>query len=95
MGGTLLFGTDVGYMEDYTTQGEFEGLRKSGLTWRDVLAMLTTNPAARMGVQDRKGTVAVGKLADLTILAADPATDLSNFARVQAVVRSGAEVWHR
>ncbi len=95
MGGTLLFGTDVGYMTDYSTEGEFEALGKSGLNWRDVLALLTTNPATRMGVQDRKGTVAPGKPADLVILDADPATDLKNFSRVQAVVRSGAVVWQR
>jgi imidazolonepropionase-like amidohydrolase len=57
--------------------------------------MLTTNPALRMGVQDRKGTVSAGKLADLVILDADPATDLKNFSRVQTVVRSGAVIWKR
>ena len=95
LGGTLLFGTDVGYMTDYTTEGEFDGLGKSGLNWQDVLAMLTTNPAARMGVQNRKGTVTTGKLADLVILDADPAAGLKNFSRVRTVVRSGAVVWQR
>jgi imidazolonepropionase-like amidohydrolase len=95
LGGTLLFGTDVGYMTDYSTEGEFDALGKCGLTWQDVLAMLTTNPALRMGVQDRKGTVSAGKLADLVILDADPATDLKNFSRVQTVVRSGAVIWKR
>jgi imidazolonepropionase-like amidohydrolase len=57
--------------------------------------MLTTNPAARMGQSERKGTVAPGMMADLTILSADPAADLLNFARVQAVVRSGALVYSR
>ena len=57
--------------------------------------MLTRNPAARMGVSDSKGTVTRGKLADLTILEADPANDLTNFSRVHAVVRSGRVVWHR
>jgi imidazolonepropionase-like amidohydrolase len=95
LGGTLLFGTDVGYMTDYSTEGEFEALGKCGLDWRDVLAMLTTNPATRMGVQDRKGTVTAGKLADLVVLNADPAADLKNFSRVQVVVRSGAVVWQR
>lgn len=94
-GGTLLFGTDVGYMTDYSTEGEFAALAKCGLTWQDVLAMLTTNPAERMGQSSRKGTIAAGKLADLTILSADPATDLTNFAKVQAVVRSGAVIWQR
>ena len=92
-GGTLLFGTDVGYMTDYSTEGEFEALGKCGLGWHDVLAMLTTNPAARMGMQDRKGTVAAGKLADLVVLDADPAQDLKNFSRVKVVLRSGAVVW--
>ncbi len=95
LGGTLLFGTDVGYMTDYTTEGEFVELGKSGLDWRTVLGMLTTNPASRMGVSDSKGTIAPGKLADLTILDADPANDLTNFSRVHAVVRSGKVVWHR
>ncbi len=95
MGGTLIFGTDVGYMTDYTTEGEYEGLGKSGLNATDVLAMLTTNPAARLGVSDRKGTVTPGKLADLTILDADPAQQLTNFARVRAVVRSGKVIWQK
>jgi imidazolonepropionase-like amidohydrolase len=95
LGGTLIFGTDVGYMTDYTTEGEFTELGKSGLDWKTVLAMLTTNPVARMGVSASKGTIAPGKLADLTILDADPATDLANFSRVHAVVRSGKVVWRR
>ncbi|MGC2615080.1 MAG: amidohydrolase family protein [Terracidiphilus sp.] len=95
LGGTLIFGTDVGYMSDYTTEGEFVELGKSGLDWKTVLAMLTTNPAARMGVSDSKGTVTPGKLADLTILDADPATDLTNFSHVRAVIRSGGLIWQR
>ena len=95
LGGTLIFGTDVGYMTDYSTDGEFAELGKSGLDFKTVLAMLTTNPSARMGVSDSKGTVAVGKLADLTILDADPANDLTNFSKVHAVVRSGKVIWQR
>lgn len=94
-GGTLLFGTDVGYMTDYSTELEFVELGKSGLDWKIVLAMLTTNPAARMGVSSSKGTVTAGKLADLTILDADPASDLIGFSRVRAVVRSGKLIWQR
>lgn len=94
-GGTLIFGTDVGYMTDYTTEGEFEGLAKSGLDYRDVLGMLTTNPSARMGVADQKGTIEAGKLADITILSADPAEALTNFSKVQTVIRSGRVIWTR
>jgi imidazolonepropionase-like amidohydrolase len=95
LGGTLLFGTDIGYMTDYSTDLEFVELGKSGLDFKTVLAMLTTNPAARMGVSASKGTIAPGKLADLTILDADPTTDLTNFSRVHAVVRSGKLIWQR
>lgn len=95
LGGQLIFGTDVGYMEDYSTEGEFVEFGRSGLNWKDVLAMLTTNPAARMGVSDSKGTVSAGKLADLTVLDADPADGLTNFSKVRAVVRSGRVVWQR
>jgi imidazolonepropionase-like amidohydrolase len=93
LGGQLIFGTDVGYMTDYTTDLEFVELGKSGLDWKDVLGMLTSNPAARMGVSNLKGTVTPGQLADLTILSADPADQLTNFSRVQAVIRSGRVVW--
>jgi imidazolonepropionase-like amidohydrolase len=95
LGGTLIFGTDVGYMSDYSTEAEFVELGKSGLDWKDVLSMLTTNPAARMGVSNSKGTVTAGKLADLTILDADPSDGLTNFSRVRAVVRSGKVIWQR
>ena len=95
LGGQLIFGTDVGYMPDYTTDLEFVELGKSGLDWKDVLAMLTTNPSARMGVSNEKGTVAPGKFADLTILSADPAQDLTNFAHVQMVIRSGRVIYSK
>jgi len=95
LGGMLIFGTDVGYMTDYSTEREFVELGRSDLDFTTVLGMLTTNPATRMGVADAKGSVSVGKLADLTILSADPAADLTNFSGVQAVVRSGKLVWHR
>jgi imidazolonepropionase-like amidohydrolase len=95
LGGKLLFGTDVGYMTDYSTEGEFIALGRSGLDWQTILAMLTSNPAARMGQADHKGTIAPGKLADLTILSADPAADLTNFSKVQTVIRSGAVIWSR
>jgi len=95
LGGTLLFGTDVGYMTDYSTEGEFEALGNCGLSAADVLAMLTTNPSERMGAAGQKGTVTPGKLADLTILDADPAAALTNFARVRMTIRSGKVVYRR
>jgi len=95
LGGQLIFGTDVGYMTDYSTDDEFAALGKSGLNAMDILAMLTTNPANRFGVSNQKGTVTAGKLADLTILDADPAQDIQNFAKVRTTLRLGKVIYRR
>jgi len=95
LGGQLIFGTDVGYMRDYTTQDEFEALGKCGLSPMDILAMLTTNPAGRFGVSNAKGTVTAGKLADLTVLDADPGTDPMAFSKVRMTIRSGRVIYQR
>jgi imidazolonepropionase-like amidohydrolase len=94
-GGQLIFGTDVGYMTDYSTQDEFRALEQSGLNAMDILRMLTTAPAERFGVVNRKGTIASGKLADIVVLSADPASDVANFAKVQTTVRSGRVIFGR
>ena len=95
LGGQLIFGTDVGYMRDYTTQDEFAALGKCGLSPMDILAMLTTNPASRFGVSNSKGTVTAGKLADLTILSADPAQNPMAFSQVSMTIRSGRVIYRR
>jgi len=89
LGGQLMFGTDVGYMADYSTDGEFSALAKCGLNAVDILRMLTTAPAERFGVAAEKGTLAPGKSADFVVLAEDPAQDVAAFARVRATVRRG------
>lgn len=93
LGGELIFGTDVGYMTDYSTEGEFEGLKQSGLGMTDILKMLTTAPAQRFGVSAEKGTVETGKQADLVLLGADPADDIANFARVRYTIRNGRVIY--
>ena len=89
LGGELLFGTDVGYMEDYRTADEFRALAECGLSSMDILRSLTIAPARRFHVDNEKGTVEVGKLADLTILDADPALSANAFAHVAMTVRAG------
>ena len=95
LGGQLLFGTDVGYMADYTTDDEFTALAASGLDYKDMLRMLTTAPAERFNVTSSKGTIEPGKLADLVLLDADPATDVTAFSRVQTTIRTGQVIYSR
>jgi N-acetylglucosamine-6-phosphate deacetylase len=41
--------------------------RVTGCGWEDVARMTATNPAQAVGVDDRKGMIAVGKDADLVV----------------------------
>lgn len=92
LGGELLFGTDAGYMTDYSTREEFTALAECGLDWRTVLRMLTSAPAARFGQSDR-ASISAGGPADLVVLRDDPARDLRAFGAVRATVRNGRVLW--
>ncbi len=95
LGGDLIFGTDVGYMSDYATEDEMSALADCGLSARDVLRMLTVAPAVRFHVTADKGTVEIGKMADLVVLDADPETDLSTLARPRVTIRGGKVLFER
>ncbi len=88
-GGTILFGTDVGYIHDADTTREFALLAEAGLDWRAILAALTSAPAERFGYGQLKGRVAPGMDADLVLLAGDPRRDATVFARVAMTIREG------
>ena len=84
-----MFGTDTGFLTDYDVKEEYHQLALAGLSYWDVLAMLTTAPAQRFRVADQEGRVAVGMKGDLTVLAADPASDPLAFTRVLFAIRGG------
>jgi imidazolonepropionase-like amidohydrolase len=86
-GGAVLFGTDVGYMSDYDPTDEYR-LMARALTPMQILASLTTAPSGRWN-GGAGGRIATGEAADLVVLAADPAGDPANFARVRCTIRSG------
>jgi imidazolonepropionase-like amidohydrolase len=88
-GGEILFGTDVGYMTEFSTSEEFQKMAEAGMGFRDVLASLTTAPAARHGLATRKGRIAVGLDADLVVLRSDPAAGIRAFSDVVYTIRAG------
>jgi imidazolonepropionase-like amidohydrolase len=93
-GGTILFGTDVGYTQLYNTTSEYEYMGRAGMNFRDVLASLTTNPAAFFKAE-KSGKVIKGYAADLVVLDADPAADLRNFAKVDCTIRAGKIIYKK
>ena len=91
--GAVIFGTDVGYMNDYDPTDEYLLMKEAGMTSRDILASLTTAPAERFGASSRAGRVAAGLDADLVVLAADPAADVRAFAAVRHTIRRGRVIY--
>src|SRR5439155_1691323 len=88
-GGQILFGTDVGYLTHSDPSREYELMGRAGLTWREILASLTTNPAARFRAASQRGRVVPGMAADLVVLRRDPADDVRAFADVRSTIRAG------
>ena len=93
-GGTILFGTDVGYTRLYDTTSEYEYMQRSGMKWRDILASLTTNPATFFKAANT-GDVVKGRVADMVVLDADPASDVRNFAKVDYTIRAGKVIYKK
>src|SRR3984957_2272142 len=90
-GGTILFGTDVGFTSRYDTAQEFAYMGQA-MEWRDVLASLTTNPSTFFK-QPAKGRVEQGMTADLVVLDADPASDVKNLSKVAYTIRQGRIIY--
>jgi imidazolonepropionase-like amidohydrolase len=93
-GGVVLFGTDVGYIQEDDPAEEYRLMAAAGMDARQILASLTAAPAAQFGASDR-GRVAAGLIADLVVLDGDPATDVAAFGKVARVVRAGRVIYSR
>lgn len=92
-GGTILFGTDVGFTSKYDTAQEFEFMGRA-MAWKDILASLTTNPSAFFKAAT-KGRIEKGMDADLVVLDADPAADVRNLAKVAYTIRDGKVIYQK
>ncbi len=91
-GGEILFGTDVGYVPNFDHAIEYELMASAGLSWREILASLTTAPARRFN-EERRGRIEKGLVADLVVLNSDPALGARSFADVRYTIRAGAIVF--
>jgi imidazolonepropionase-like amidohydrolase len=92
-GGQILFGTDVGYIDQFDTSEEFTLMSRAGMSFRQILASLTTGPAERFGYTQDSGRIAKGMDGDFVVLAADPAQDVTAFAKVRYTIRGGKVIY--
>jgi imidazolonepropionase-like amidohydrolase len=94
-GGNLLFGTDVGYITDYSTRDEYRLLAGSGLDFPHILTMLTTAPAKQFGLTAKTGRIEPGMDADIVLLDGDPVTDILSFDKVIYTLCQGKFIYQR
>jgi adenine deaminase len=69
-----------------------KAMKYGGATETEALAMVTLNPAKQLGIDNRVGSIDVGKDADLVIYDKYP---LSDFAKVQKVMIDGSVYFDR
>jgi len=89
------FGTDSGALPGripgFSEHRELELMVEAGLTPMEALTAATGENAKLLHSTDR-GTIAIGKRADLIVLDADPVADIRNTRRIFAVYHDGRRV---
>jgi hypothetical protein len=83
----VVAGTDE--VAGFTLQRELELYARAGLTPAQVLQVATWNGAKYARVLDDRGSVAVGKRADLILVDGDPTVDISDIRKVALVLKDG------
>ena len=91
-GGTVLFGTDLGAVDPDPSE-EYDLMAQAGMSFRQILASLTTAPAERFGESARMGRIAPGLQADLAVVKGDPSKDVRALADVRYTLRAGQIVY--
>ncbi|MDZ4675582.1 MAG: amidohydrolase family protein [Gemmatimonadota bacterium] len=93
LGGLLVLGTDPtgygGVVPGYANQRAIQLLVEAGFSPLDAIKTATLNGATFLGIQQRTGTIAVGKDADLVVLDGNPLVDMSAVNRMELVFKKG------
>jgi imidazolonepropionase-like amidohydrolase len=84
----VLVGTDY-IIAGADVHRELEQLVLAGFTPADALRAATLKPAEYFGLQQQYGVIAIGAVADLVLLGADPLDDIRNTQRIEAVIFNG------
>jgi imidazolonepropionase-like amidohydrolase len=89
----VVAGTDAlnpGCVPGFSMHDELEMLVDAGLTNLEALAAATRLPAQWMGIAGDRGTIEIGKRADLVLLDADPLTLIGNTRQIGGVMLNGS-----
>ncbi len=93
-GGLLVSGADPtgngGALAGFADQRNLELLVEGGFTPVEAIRIATANGAKLLGEQDRFGTIAEGKTADLVVIDGNPAAHISDIRKIRYVFKDGA-----
>jgi imidazolonepropionase-like amidohydrolase len=64
-------------------------VERGGLSPTEAITAATLNGARALGIEETHGSIEKGKVADLVVLAADPARDIAALRSVVTVIRDG------
>lgn len=78
-----------GVIPGFSLQDELELMVQAGLTPQEALASATRLPAVWLGTDVDRGTIELGKRADLVLLDANPLKDIKNTRKIAGVFVSG------
>jgi imidazolonepropionase-like amidohydrolase len=84
----ILAGCDA-LIAGFCVHDELAAMVTGGMTPLAALQTATVNPARYFGREKTFGTIAMGKLADLVLLDANPIDAIDNVRRIRAVVTAG------
>jgi len=86
----IAFGTDAGgFPWTINPAKEFPYMVKWGMTPAQAIQSATLTASQLMGMQDKVGTVEVGKLADIIAVPGDPLADITVLEKVNFVMKGG------
>ena len=92
-GGMLLAGPDPtgngGVLPGFGDQREVELLVEAGFTPLEAIHIATENGAVYLGRQERIGTLAPGKQADLVLIKGDPSKNIDDIEKIETVFKAG------
>lgn len=87
----IAFGTDAGVIPHGTNGREFTLMVEwGGMSPMDAIVAGTLNGAKLLGIDDRLGTLSVGKIADIVAVPGNPLTDIRKMESTVFVMKNGA-----
>jgi imidazolonepropionase-like amidohydrolase len=92
-GGLLISGTDPtgvgGVIPGYSNQRQLELLVEAGFRPLEAISIGTLNGAKYLGRDNRVGSLAVGKQADVVVINGNPAVSIADVHKVEMVFKQG------